>query len=191
MTWQGSGLAVPGRPIRSWSQRTGALEAAATGRDRKPVVHAGHTRSRHVSECNGHERTRPVPRNRRSGGQDSGYQGAPEEPGQSSVSLPAAASPPGSCPRGAGHRGRASPFRRAGSRRCHVRAIVVLADRATHVPQAAVTSSIQRTVTVTPRRPVGRAHVPDLGWGRRPKLHGMQAETAWHARDQGVGFIGP
>jgi hypothetical protein len=28
------GLAVPGRPIRSWSRRTGAPEASATGRDR-------------------------------------------------------------------------------------------------------------------------------------------------------------
>jgi hypothetical protein len=53
--------------------------------------------------------------------------------------------------------------------------IVILADRATYVPLAAVTSGLQRTVTVTSRRPVGCAHIPDLGWGRRPKLHGMQA----------------
>jgi hypothetical protein len=35
------------------------------------------------------------------------------------------------------------------------------------VPQAAVTSGIERTTTVTSRRPVGWALVPDLGWGRR------------------------
>jgi hypothetical protein len=51
---------------------------------------------------------------------------------------------------------------------------VVLAGRATHVPQAAVTSGIQRTVTVTSRRPVGWVHAADLGWGSGPKLHGMQ-----------------
>src|SRR4029453_17071425 len=33
---------------------------------------------------------------------------------------------------------------------------------------------MQRTVTVNSRRPVGWAHISDLGWGRRPKLHGMQ-----------------
>jgi hypothetical protein len=46
--------------------------------------------------------------------------------------------------------------------------------RATRVPQAAGTSGIQRSVTVTSRRPVGWAHGCDLGWGTRPKLHGMQ-----------------
>jgi hypothetical protein len=38
-----------------------------------------------------------------------------------------------------------------------------------------VTSGMQRTVTVNWRRPFDWAHVVDLGWGRRPKLHGMQA----------------
>ena len=52
--------------------------------------------------------------------------------------------------------------------------VVVLAGRATRVPQAAVTSGMQRSVTVNSRRPMGWAHIPDLGWGRRPKLHGMQ-----------------
>jgi hypothetical protein len=51
--------------------------------------------------------------------------------------------------------------------------IVVLAGHATHVPQAAVTSGMQRTVTVTQRRPLGRAHAADLV-GRSAKLHGMQ-----------------
>jgi hypothetical protein len=32
---------------------------------------------------------------------------------------------------------------------------------------------------------VGWAPVPDLGWGRRPKLHGMQGVTA------GIGFAVP
>jgi hypothetical protein len=26
---------------------------------------------------------------------------------------------------------------------------------------------------------VGWAHIPDLGWGRRPKLHGMQEVDRW------------
>ena len=52
--------------------------------------------------------------------------------------------------------------------------IVVLTGRATRVPQAAGTGGIQRTITVTSRRPVGWAPVPDLVWGRSPKLHGMQ-----------------
>ena len=43
--------------------------------------------------------------------------------------------------------------------------IVVLTGRATRVPQAAGTGGIQRTITVTSRRPVGWAPVPDLGWG--------------------------
>jgi hypothetical protein len=55
-----------------------------------------------------------------------------------------------------------------------VRSLVVLAGRATRVPQAAVTSGIQRTVTVNSRRPLDWAPASDLGWGKRPKLHGMQ-----------------
>jgi hypothetical protein len=50
----------------------------------------------------------------------------------------------------------------------------VLTGRATHVPEAAVTSGIQRTLTVTRSKPLGWPPVPDLRWGRRPKLHGMQ-----------------
>jgi hypothetical protein len=41
-----------------------------------------------------------------------------------------------------------------------------LAGRATHVPQAAVTSGIQRIVTVTPSRPVGWACTSDLDYLR-------------------------
>ena len=33
---------------------------------------------------------------------------------------------------------------------------------------------MQRIVTVTRTRPLGRAHAADLGWGRSAKLHGMQ-----------------
>ena len=55
-----------------------------------------------------------------------------------------------------------------------MQALFVGSDRATRVPEGAGTSGIQRTVTVTPSRPVGWARVPDQGWGRRPKLHGMQ-----------------
>jgi hypothetical protein len=35
-------------------------------------------------------------------------------------------------------------------------------------------SGIQRTVTVTRRGRLGWTHGSDLGWRRRPKLHGMQ-----------------
>jgi hypothetical protein len=51
---------------------------------------------------------------------------------------------------------------------------VVLAGRATRVPEGAGTSGMQRTTTVTRRKRSGSAHGSDLGWGRRPKLHGMQ-----------------
>jgi hypothetical protein len=37
---------------------------------------------------------------------------------------------------------------------------------------------MQRSVTVTRRRRLGWAPVPDLGWRRRPKLHGMQGVKA-------------
>jgi hypothetical protein len=40
--------------------------------------------------------------------------------------------------------------------------------------QAAVTSGIQRTVTVTPRGPLSGPSAPDQGERSRPKLHGMQ-----------------
>jgi hypothetical protein len=53
-------------------------------------------------------------------------------------------------------------------------ALLVLAGRATRVPQAAVTSGIPRTITVTSGRPMGWTRASDLGWGRSPKLHGMQ-----------------
>ena len=43
--------------------------------------------------------------------------------------------------------------------------IVVSAGRATRVQQAAVTSGIQRTLTVTSRRPVGRSASPTWGGG--------------------------
>src|SRR5215216_4902528 len=51
---------------------------------------------------------------------------------------------------------------------------VVLAGRAARVPEAAVMSGNQRTLTVNRRESMSWAHAPDLGWGRRPKLHGMQ-----------------
>jgi hypothetical protein len=51
---------------------------------------------------------------------------------------------------------------------------VILAGRATRVPQAAVTNGIQRTTTVTPIGPLGWASASDLASWRSPKLHGMQ-----------------
>jgi hypothetical protein len=55
---------------------------------------------------------------------------------------------------------------------------LVLAGRATHVPQAAVTSGMQRTVTVTWRRLFGWAHGSDLARLGTAKLHGMQGVKA-------------
>ena len=55
------------------------------------------------------------------------------------------------------------PPNELGARRRHVRTIVIPAGRATHVPQAAVTSGMQRSVTVTRRRRLGWAHAADLG----------------------------
>jgi len=55
------------------------------------------------------------------------------------------------------------------------------ADRATHVPQAAVTSGNQRTITVTRRWPLSGLHTPDLGSQGDAKLHGMQALMAGSA----------
>jgi hypothetical protein len=56
---------------RSWSRRTGAPEASATRRDRSPPVHGGYTRSRRVTERNGHERSPRELRNRSSARQRS------------------------------------------------------------------------------------------------------------------------
>jgi hypothetical protein len=67
---------------------------------------------------------------------------------------------------------------RAGSRRRHVRIVVVLTGRATRVPQAAVAGGMQRSATVTRRGPMAWAQRSDLGWGRKPKLHGMQGVKA-------------
>jgi hypothetical protein len=47
--------------------------------------------------------------------------------------------------------------------------IAVLAGRATHMPQAGVTSGVQRTVTVSSRRALHWVPVPDLGWGSGPQ----------------------
>jgi hypothetical protein len=58
-------------------------------------------------------------------------------------------------------------------------AIFVPAGRATHVPQAAVSSGTQRTITVTTRA--------SLAWVSRPRPGvGQEDETAWHARGQGA-----
>ena len=52
--------------------------------------------------------------------------------------------------------------------------IVVLAGRATRVPQAAVTSGMQRSVTVTSRGPLSWMLPTDLGLRQGATLHGMQ-----------------
>ena len=61
--------------------------------------------------------------------------------------------------------------------------VVVLTGRATRVPEAAGTSGIKRTVTVTRRGSLSGPLTPDLGWGRRPRLHGMQGVT-WTRRSR-------
>jgi hypothetical protein len=54
---------------------------------------------------------------------------------------------------------------------------VILAGRATRVPQAAVTNGIQWTTTVTPIGPLGWASASDLASWRSPKLHGMKGSS--------------
>jgi hypothetical protein len=51
---------------------------------------------------------------------------------------------------------------------------VVLAGRATRVPQAAVTSGIQRSTTVSQQDSISWAHAADLRMVGGPNLHGMQ-----------------
>src|SRR4029453_10581864 len=65
---------------------------------------------RRVGKCNGHERT---PQIRETAGERPGEGSTRQHYGRRAgvrASLPAAASPPGSCPRGGGHRRRASPY---------------------------------------------------------------------------------
>jgi hypothetical protein len=51
---------------------------------------------------------------------------------------------------------------------------VVLVGRATHVPEGAGNSGIQRTVTVNPTGPLSWLSAPDPGDPTFEKLHGMQ-----------------
>jgi hypothetical protein len=60
-----------------------------------------------------------------------------------------AASPPGSCPRGGGHRGQASPSGRGGANGATV-CEIILAGRATSVPFAAVMAGPERTTRNNP-----------------------------------------
>jgi hypothetical protein len=57
--------------------------------------------------------------------------------------------------------------------------VAVLASRATGVPQAAVASGIQGTVTVTPTGLFRWTLVSDPGRRDGGKLHGMQGVTLW------------
>jgi hypothetical protein len=111
----------------------------------------------------------------RAGGQ--GAHGAPAVTVGSSLPHPAAASPPASCPRGGGHRGRASPSRpdckplppgaehRRSRRPCHPRAI---------------SSGDQRSPADS------HGHLRGGRWAGRMALTwgGGEAKTAWHARGQ-------
>jgi hypothetical protein len=75
---------------RSLSRRTGAPHASATIPDRSRPVHGGYTRSRQVGECNGHQRSRRLLRNRRSADHSSHDQGTLQSAVRSS-SLPTTA----------------------------------------------------------------------------------------------------
>jgi hypothetical protein len=86
---------------------------------------------------------------------------------------PSAASPPGSCQRCGGHLRRTLPSGRAGAVAARWN-VVILASRATCVPQVAVTSGTWRSSTVTPTGSVAWASAPDLAHWSKPKLHGMQ-----------------
>jgi hypothetical protein len=58
-------LAVPGRPIRSWSRRTGAPRASAIGRDWRTSVCAGSVPHRDPRGSGGHQRSPRDNTNRR------------------------------------------------------------------------------------------------------------------------------
>jgi hypothetical protein len=91
---------------------------------------------------------------------------------------PPAASPPGSCPRGGGHRGRASPSTRAGNRYLQVRAssFSPAVPPACHKQRSrAVCSGQSRSLETTVALGSG-----SLTWG------GGGGRTAWHARGQGL-----
>jgi hypothetical protein len=94
--------------------------------------------------------------------------------GRPSMSLPtAAASPASSCLQGGGSPGRASPSGRPGSRRRQVRA----SSFSPPCHPRAISSGHQRYVAVShghSAEALGLRTASDLGWGRRPKLHGMQ-----------------
>jgi hypothetical protein len=65
--------------------------------------------------------------------------------------------------------------------------VAMLAGLATRVPQAAVTSGIQRSTTVILLGPLRWARVSDLGSQSSPKLHGMQEVTSPAGRPEPVG----
>ncbi len=148
--------------------------ASATGRDRSPPVHGGYRRCRQVAECNGHQRSRRELRNRRSGRERSRHQAPLQAAGRSSSLPPGCREPSGLLPTSRWTPRTGLTLRPSWEPSPPRANVVLLGNRATHVPQAAVTSGIQRTVTVSRRGPMAWAVGSDLGWGRRPKLHGMQ-----------------
>jgi hypothetical protein len=91
---------------------------------------------------------------------------------------PAAASPPGSCPPGGGHRGRASPSTRAGNRYLQVRA-------SSFPPAVPPASHKQRSRAVCSGQ--SRSLETTVALGSGSLTWGGEAETAWHARGQGLG----
>ena len=84
--WPIPASALPCHPADPFPGRRGRERRRRLRPDmvRSQAVHGGYTWCRQVGECNGHERSRPVLRNRRSGNQRSRYQAALQEAGQSS-----------------------------------------------------------------------------------------------------------
>jgi hypothetical protein len=111
-----------------------ALVRAGSARHREPLVLSGHERS--LSEYKNPARTACM------------ILTSADKPawGRVQVPRPAAASPPDSCLRGGGHRGRTSPYGQGGATARRVPG-VILDGRATSVPFTAVLTGPERTAT--------------------------------------------
>jgi hypothetical protein len=170
------GLAVPGRPIGPWSRRTGAPEASATRRDRNPSP---------LTACS-RDLATPAATAR-----DSYPWGRGEGPRRRACSAPDG-HPGTAIQRLITRRGNRQPRRLRGSPTKRWSRRLGLTQqynesRSSHVrapsfsPAVPPTCHKQRSRAVSSGQPrsleAGRlagAPVPDLRWGRSPKLHGMQ-----------------
>jgi hypothetical protein len=157
------GVAVHRRPVHL---RRVLLPGAAAA-PRPLLVHGRYTAVGQLGERYGHQRSPAVWRNTRSAALSGHSQATLHEEGQRS-SLPTRCREPlalGHDPvviaDGPHPQVSWEPSPPGASR-------VVLTGRATRVPQAAVTSGIQRSLTVNLRGPFVRMHAPDRGWARSP-----------------------